>query len=299
MESHLNKNNCNIVTFDQLGNLGRTGNILFQIAAVVGIANELGYLAVFPEFENSKYFKGVFKKEGIITRNKFLYREPFFHFQNFDWSEVVPLSIETKNPTEFLRLNLYGYFQSEKYFENCIDEVLSMFEFEDSLRKKCKSIYKDILLTNKKDLQLSTCAIHMRFGDYLNNKNYYIQLAETDYYLNAINYIQTENILSKQTKQTLFLVFSDDKAMAEQAMKKMGISGTNNYLIINDLTDIEDFCLQSLCDHFITANSSYSWWASYLSKNENKIIIQPKKWFGVDAVGLNTKDLYIKGSVLL
>lgn len=288
-----------IVTFDQLGNLGRTGNILFQIAAVVGIAKELGYSPVFPEFENSKYFKGVFEKEDIVARNKFLYREPFFHFENFDWNEVIPFSIESKEPVEIFRLNLYGYFQSEKYFENCIDEVLAMLEFEDSLRKKCKSIYKDILLTNTKDLPVSTCAIHMRFGDYLNNKNYYIQLAETDYYLKAISHIETENALNKEMKRTLFLVFSDDKAMAEEAMKKLDRVGTTNYLIINNLTDIEEFCLMSLCDHFITANSSYSWWASYLSKNENKIVVAPKKWFGIDAVGLNTKDLYREEMILL
>lgn len=293
----MNLANNNIVTFDELGSLGRLGNSLFQIAAVVGIANELGYLAVFPEFENSKYFKGVFKKEEIINRNKFLYREPFFHFQNFDWSEVVPLSIETKNPTEFLRLNLYGYFQSEKYFENCIDEVLSMFEFEDSLRKKCKTIYKEILLTNKKNLDTSTCAIHMRFGDYLDNKGYYTQLAETHYYPKAINYIERQSLL-EQNKYPLFLIFSDDNEKAEEALKKLGFAKTNSYLIINNLNDVESFCLQSLCDNFITANSSYSWWASYLSKNENKIVVAPRSWFGKDAVGLNTKDLYRKDMVL-
>lgn len=296
--SELTITNNNVVTFDSLGQLGQLGNQLFQIAAVVGIANELGYNPVFPEFENSKYFKGVFEKEMHSPfRNECNYNEPYFHFQKFDWSNAI-FKGNIKDETASNRINLYGYFQSEKYFENCIDEVLAMLEFEDSLRKKCKAIYKDILLTNKKDLSLSTCAIHMRFGDYLNNKGYYVQLSETDYYRKAISHILIENIISRKTKHTLFLVFSDDKAKAEEAIKKMGASGTNNYLIINNLSGIEEFCLQSLCDHFITANSSYSWWASYLSKNENKIIIQPKKWFGIDAVGLNTKDLYIKGSVL-
>lgn len=290
--------NNNIVTFDELGKLGRLGNSLFQIAAVVGIAKELGYSPVFPEFENSKYFKGVFNHKHPIQfyKKQAIYNQPNFHYNEFDWNEVL---FTTSLHSSGTRLNLYGYFQSEKYFENCVDEVLSMFEFEDSLRKKCKSIYKDILLTNTKQLPISTCAIHMRFGDYLNNKGYYIQLSETDYYRKAINHILIENIISRQTKHTLFLVFSDDKVMAEQVMKKMGASGTNNYLIINNLSDIEEFCLMSLCDHFITANSSFSWWASYLSKNENKIVTAPKKWFGIDAVGLNTKDLYREEMILL
>jgi hypothetical protein len=38
------------------------------------------------------------------------------------------------------------------------------------------------------------------------------------------------------------------------------------------------------CDHFILANSSFGWWASWFSDFERKtpqIVIVPKYWFGV------------------
>ena len=59
-----------------------------------------------------------------------------------------------------------------------------------------------------------------------------------------------------------------------------------------------DFCLMSLCEHNIIANSSFSWWASYLNKHINKKIIAPRNWFGKDTV-LDTKDLYTKEMIIL
>ena len=37
----------------------------------------------------------------------------------------------------------------------------------------------------------------------------------------------------------------------------------------------------SKCSYHITANSSFSWWAAWLS--DSKKIIAPSKWFGSDA----------------
>lgn len=35
----------------------------------------------------------------------------------------------------------------------------------------------------------------------------------------------------------------------------------------------------SACKNFIISNSSFSWWAQYLSTNNNRIVYAPSRWY--------------------
>jgi hypothetical protein len=43
------------------------------------------------------------------------------------------------------------------------------------------------------------------------------------------------------------------------------------------------------CGHLVIANSSFSWWAAWLSENPEKIVIAPQKWF--NEFDADTSDL--------
>ena len=55
------------------------------------------------------------------------------------------------------------------------------------------------------------------------------------------------------------------------------------------LDDSFDLFLMSLLDHFVIANSTFSWWAAFLSPNRKsggrgRLVIMPDRWYGPDAV---------------
>jgi hypothetical protein len=60
-----------------------------------------------------------------------------------------------------------------------------------------------------------------------------------------------------------------------------------------DTKDYQELMYMSNCNHFITANSSFSWFAAYLSPHSNKLIFYPDEWFGPRLKNeKNTKDLF-------
>ena len=46
--------------------------------------------------------------------------------------------------------------------------------------------------------------------------------------------------------------------------------------------DIDDMMLMKNCNHIITANSTFSWWAAWLNEKENVIRVVPQKPYGMN-----------------
>ena len=245
--------------------MGGLGNYMFQIAAAYAISLRdqkkficETYDVQSPQKPLHHYKTNLFSKIEFTEEN--IPHTPFGE-QKFSYTEI---------PTIEENLRLYGYFQSEKYFQKYRSEILDLFDTDEETKDKINQKYSSVLNKNPTSL-------HVRRGDYVWLSDYHYNQG-VDYYKSATDIIG---------KEKQYLIFSDDIQWCKE-----NLDFIENKIFITDNTDYEDLYLMSLCENNIIANSSFSWWGAWLNKNENKKVISPKNWFGKSNSHLDTKDLY-------
>lgn len=185
-----------------------------------------------------------------------------FHTTNYD------KSLFNLDPN--INYNLIGRFDTYVYWYNDIGNEVAAWQYKQELQQQAEHRMAEI----KKSLgDKPTVSIHLRRGDYL-LPNHHFALLDSDYYLEAI----TQNFLPVDDYN--FIVFSNDIDYCKEMLVGDNIwfvDPLGGKKVCSD-SEKEDLALMSLCDHHITANSSYSWWGAYLSKNKDKKIICPTNW---------------------
>jgi hypothetical protein len=242
-----------LITQKLLGQGGRLANQLFGIAALIGIAKRNHTSYCIPDFAYKEYFENDFTIDVIDTHADI--REPHFHYSDVDLPDGA-------------NFNLKGYYQSVKYFENAEDEVCKALTFKQAFKERVRKGY---------DFSKPVIAIHIRRGDYVQHNCYY-QLPITYFYRALTQW--------PDWRECNIIIFSDDIPYCKLHFECL----ENVQFAIG--SDIEDMCLMSQCDRFVLSNSSYSWWAVYLSGS--KEVIRPDALFDNDyALSHNDKDFWI------
>ena len=158
-----------------------------------------------------------------------------------------------------------GCFECEEYFLDIREKILNEFEPIKDKEPKNQGLYNIIEETQ------SVC-ITIRRGDFVTNeKNSKLyNICDLDYYYKAID------IIKAKIERPVFFVFSDDMKWAQENIKIPNVE--IHYEEGNDTVD-EKLRLMYSCKHFIISNSTFSWWAQFLSRNKEKIVISPNIWY--------------------
>jgi hypothetical protein len=168
-------------------------------------------------------------------------------------------------PANTRNVYLDGFFQSEKFFGNIRDVILSDFTFPELDEKN------RIILNRIKNSENSV-SMHIRRGDYTRKAIAdFHGILPTEYYEAAIQHLS-----GRISGQLNFFIFTDDPEWV-----KCHLPMDNSYIVEGniDKNSWKDMALMTHCKHHIIANSSFSWWGAWLNPSCNKIVIAPDRWF--------------------
>lgn len=152
------------------------------------------------------------------------------------------------------------YYQWYSYKE----DVFDFFTFSESLIKKS---LLNIPQNNKKII-----AVSLRMEYYMTQK----QGQKTDHISLSVDFYKKAFALFGNHNNT-FLIFSDYIYEASKLLKPLEKEYDIKYTK-DTLSSAEGMATFSLCDHFISSNSSFSFWGSLLSKSKNKKIVCCEKF---------------------
>ena len=194
--------------------------------------------------------------DALLTRIKKNYLSRYFVFEN------GPLDDSLRRVNSKTR-EIYGFFQNSELVENTWDELIYKLKTSPKFSPLIKS------------LPMQRIAIHLRFGDYSDDKKTKSLHGLTDfsYYKEAIEFFQTDFEGVCQ-----LLVVTDDVNKAKEMFKSFDERLNLNFVSNSEpLADLVELARSS---HLIISNSTFSWWGAWIaSKIHNSKVIYPRPWF--------------------
>lgn len=260
--------------------MGGLGNQLFQIFFLISYCLRYKKRFVLPNLQivgkRVTYWRTFFKSVGCYLTDDRVIRvlsglrivqEPDFRHH-----ELPDLGDD---------FNFFGYFQSYKYFSQNEEEIIGLLD----IRRQQENI------RSPHDFETSV-SLHFRIGDYKNLQQYH-PICGIQYYLNCLLALQKDGV-----DYTIICFYEkEDKTEVDQKIRVLSarFPSFRFVSVVDDgLEDYEEMLLMSKSKHHVIANSSFSWWAAYLSTPANdRKIFYPEKWFG-PAAGHDVSDLFPK-----
>ena len=279
-----------MITFDELGSLGRLGNQLFQYAAVRSLSLKCGYELALPD-PKTKSWHG----QNCLLRNFNIptefFREATGITHTFNEGGVVPHPHFFSVPDG---TNLIGFYQSLYYFEEFAEIIRKELTPQKSIMEEANEFISSI----REEQGKPVVSIHVRRGDNasINEREYGGMFSKDSDYFSYLK--KAVSLFPNST----FLVFTGGKR--DEGDNQEDIDWCKDNLGIDadysNGTTIQDFSRMILCDHSILSPlSSFGWWAGYLGIAKNKKTVAPFEYNPSDPSFKDRTDFYPKEFILL
>lgn len=265
--------------------MGGLGNQLFMIFATMSYALDHNMTFRFISHKDrtadngrgtywDTLLEGIRDFYGMPLRQLVAYEEPEFHY--------VPLPVQISHRDDCI---LKGYFQSYKYFEHNFVKLSNILRLDDKIATVRQKYIK--YADGKKNI-----VMHFRLDDYIGlQANHCIK--KPDYYVHALLALQRD-LKNRDDDignyRILYFCQKNDDHIVNDFLRiikdtSKGVPELRHIdyefeRVPDDIPDWEQMLLMSNCDHFIIANSSFSWWGAYFCNKADKLVYYPRVWFG-------------------
>ena len=125
---------------------------------------------------------------------------------------------------------------------------------------------KPLILNNyKQNLCNQNVIIHIRGGDFLSIKN--LNICKLNFYKNSIEYALSTGLKT-------FVVIAEDKSYGKEVIKELKKCLPDLQISITKSDSIQnDFNIIRSAKFAILSNSTFSWWASFLSNSKKEFLV--------------------------
>lgn len=190
---------------------------------------------------NGRRFKDLYRQYFIRKKYRFIQEKQIMHYD-----ETVGSQTES--------CFFMGFWQTPQYFDAFYEELKAEFS-------RRKSLSEEALRYQKLIRKTTSVALHIRRTDYVREKGNVT--LKFDFYEEALQK------LWEQLSDFQLFIFTDDKAFVKENFL------LREYILVENINDLDEFELMRQCNHHIVANSTFSWWAAYLGKNKGGIVYAP------------------------
>lgn len=197
-------------------------------------------------------FRRAFAKR--LSRKQLFENRRYFEQEGIDFDPRL-LALQVRGT-----IYLDGLWQSEAYFK----------DVEPTIRKELRIIPPSDALNQRiaeEIRQSDAVSLHVRWFDGPHNPGVYNLSA--DYYQRAIG------LIKQKVESPRYFVFSDDPQAARAKLDLPDEKATFISHNRGDENGFADLWLMTQCRHFVTANSTFSWWGAWLGQATNKIVVTP------------------------
>ena len=259
---------------------GGLGNQITQIALAIIIGKKINKPVKF--LKNNTAVKGKIRNikwntlfsncEGLnieITNSRLINEKDMVNF----FEECKNLSLENYN------ILLDGYFQNIKYFK---EDKLYLRDFFMPYISSLGEVFLDKYNPEDK------IAIHIRCFE---ASPLYGERCIDFYPTVPIAYYKSVLKTYKELEGKEILFFLDDVVLEENVRKYFG----EDIAIVNEEEDFS-FYILSKCKYIIRGNSTYSWWAGFLSDTVERIYVPSDEW--IFKHNNHLKDMYCSNFII-